>query len=1161
MTEITPSLLEWKLQDKYDRSEGKLFLTGVQALVKLPLLQHQLDQQAGLNTAGFISGYRGSPLGNFDSALWSAKSHLSDHGIIFQPGLNEESAATSVLGSQQANILDVSPRYDGVFSMWYGKGPGVDRAGDALKHGNIFGTSSHGGVLVLAGDDHGGKSSTLAFQSEQALSSFHMPVLNPTGSGDYLKLGLFGWAMSRATGLWTGFKCLTETVESSGTVEFSFADATFKTPADLIDPLYRQPSVQLLPVQEEHAVLQHRVPAARAFGHANAINIPFFEPKKKKLALITVGKAYGDVMQAFSDLRITKEEAEDIGIGLYIVRMSWPLDDDGIRQFATGYEEVLVVEEKAAFVEPQVTQALFNLPEQNRPRLTGKRDLENNPLLPTGGELSPTVVRGAIISRMMAHNLLEARHKEQLDRLEKLEQGLARNPGTIVPRTPAFCSGCPHNRSTKIPDGSIALAGIGCHTMAARMPDRPTARPTQMGGEGTNWIGMAPFVDRPHVFQNLGDGTYFHSGLLAIRAAVAAKANITYKILFNDAVAMTGGQPIDGEQTVAGIARQLAAEGVGKLAVITDNIKQYKDLSSFPKNLNVYDRRDLLKIEKDFQEIPGVTALIYEQTCAAEKRRRRKRGKLPDPQKRYFINTAVCEGCGDCGKASNCVSLYPEPTPLGTKRRIDQSSCNKDYSCVDGFCPSFVTVLGGDIEKAGSRKSANLDVGPSIPAPAANTIEGTYNLLVTGIGGTGVVTIGAIIGMAAHLMAKSCSLLDLTGLSQKNGAVMSHVRLAETNSALNSTRIGIASADAVIGCDLLVAASDDAVKTYKPSTKTVLNTHAVPVAAFQVLRDLDMGMAKALARIEKATTPDRDTTFDATAVAEQLFGNAILSNIILFGAAFQQGLVPLSLEAIEAAIVLNNVAVETNKAAFYTGRRIIADPAYLKSLHLVETTEVDKPNLQTTRHTYEKLLTEYQDTHYAQSYSKFVDTVCARERAVQPDSIDLSHTVARQLGKLMAYKDEYEVARLYSSAHFKADLQKQFTGKTKLRFNLAPPLFAKKDAATGLPLKKEYGGWVLPLFKLLAPLKLLRGTAFDVFGYTSERKQERQLIRDYQAMITNILVSLTPENLASAVEIASLPNDIRGFGHVKLAAIKEYEQKRKAALDAYLLPNKDHSLE
>ncbi|MFN5085692.1 MAG: indolepyruvate ferredoxin oxidoreductase family protein [Novosphingobium sp.] len=1131
---MTAPMTDWALADRYDRHEGRLYLSGTQALVKLALLQRELDRRAGIDSAGFISGYRGSPLGGYDSALWSESKRLKTENIVFQPGVNEELAATSVWGSQQANHFKLRPRHDGVFAIWYGKGPGVDRCGDVFKHGNLEGASPHGGVLLLAGDDHGGKSSTLVHQSDQAFIAANIPVLHPHGVRDYLQLGLFGLALSRATGLWTGFKCVTEIVESSGTVEFSFDRVRFVTPEGLLAPQYRLPQPGMNVLAEERVLIEQRLPAALAFARTNPVDEVIVAPRRKRIGLIAVGKALGDVMAALASLGIDSARAQELGIGLYGMRLVWPIEGEGLKAFASGYDELLVVEEKRALVETQAKELLYSLPASLRPDISGKSEPGGAPMLPSAGELTPMIVMRAILSRLEALGIaLDGTAVAPL--AATMQTALQSSGNASVPmRTPAFCSGCPHNSSTKLPEGSQALAGIGCHTMAIHMPDRPTYKPTQMGGEGANWIGMAPFVETPHIFQNLGDGTYFHSGYLAVRAAIAAGANITYKVLFNDAVAMTGGQPIDGDQSVSGIAQQLKAEGIGRLVVVTDDVGRYSSRRGLPEGVNVHHRRELIALERELAATPGVTGIIYDQTCAAEKRRRRKRGTYPDPAKRFFINPAVCEGCGDCGVQSNCVSLAPEPTPFGVKRRIDQSSCNKDYSCVEGFCPSFVTVVGGSLRKSIQAPAAEAGAAPQdLPEPALKPLDAPYRILVAGIGGTGVVTIGAIIGMAAHLAGKTALLLDLTGLSQKNGSVFSHINLAEPSGALCSARIGPGQADALIGCDLLVAAAPEALAVLASETGVALNTHEVPIAAFQRDRDIDLGGQVAIAALAR-TSAYADDGYDATRMAERRFGNAMLANMMILGTAWQKGLVPLPHSALRRAIELNGVNVAGNLTAFESGRALALQPETI-------TAPVAGPEtLATVVERHATHLTQWQDRKWADRYRAFVARIATVERQAVPNSDQLARAVAHNLGKLMAYKDEYEVARLHSDGAFKALLDQQFTGDYTIRFNLAPPILARRDPETGHLRKREFGPWVRHLFALLARLKGLRGTWADPFGHTAERKMERALIDEYCAMVEGLASNLNAQTLADAVARAGLPDGIRGFGHVKEQAVKTY---------------------
>jgi len=1126
------------LDDKYTLDEGSVFMTGTQALVRLPLVQRKRDMAAGLNTAGFISGYRGSPLGNYDAALWAARDLLGENAVRFQPGVNEDLAATSCWGTQQAGFFS-GPRHDGVFAIWYGKGPGVDRSGDALKHGNLAGTSPHGGVLVLAGDDHGAKSSTTAHQSEFALQAAMIPILNPATIHEYLDYGLAGLALSRFAGVWVGFKCLTETIESAASVSVNTGLPVFVEPEDVARPAggWHISPRKLGAVQEEDTLIRYRLPAVKAFVRANRLDRVMLDSKRRELGIVAVGKAYLDVRQALMDLGLDEDRLAELGVRIYKPALTWPLEEEGARAFISGHREVLVIEEKRPLVEDQLARILLTLPAADRPELSGKTDPAGRPLLPAHGELRPATVAEAIATRLMNQASVDTTLRQALEaRIDDRTQVKTMPASQIPVRAPAFCSGCPHNTSTRLPDGSKGLAGIGCHTLALFLPDRPTMSPTQMGGEGANWIGAAPFVDEKHVFQNLGDGTYFHSGLLAIRAAVSAKVNVTYKILYNDAVAMTGGQPVDGTLAVPDLARQVLAEGINSATVVTDEPEKYRGVD-LPAGVLVHHRDDLDAVQRELREQTGVTVMIYDQTCATEKRRRRKRNRYPDPPKRFFINQDVCEGCGDCSDQSNCVSIQPVETDLGRKRRIDQSSCNKDYSCVKGFCPSFVTVHGGSLRKPKASSPASL--AHQLPAVDAPELDKAYNFLVTGVGGTGVVTVGAILGMAAHIEGKACSVFDLTGLSQKNGAVMSHVRLARRKEDLTTTRIGPKGCTVLLGCDLLVAASSDALATVSAGdTAAVVNSHLVPTAEFQRNPDMDFHVEEAQGRIADAVGEGKARFVDATRIATAAVGDTIGANIFMLGYAYQQGLVPLSEQSLMQAIELNGVAVEMNKAAFAWGRHAATDPDAVLT-HLTGAVGADEAPVRgadgflamlESRH---ERLRQYQDRAYADRYHWDVMVIADREEALFPGNIRLATAVAENLFKLMAYKDEYEVARLYTESRFLDRLNEEFEGDFKLGFNLAPPLLARKDKTTGLPRKREYGPWVFSAFKVLARLKWLRGTLFDPFGYHADRRLERKLIEEYRSVLQKAVAQLSAENYDIVVELAEMPGRIRGYGHVK----------------------------
>jgi indolepyruvate ferredoxin oxidoreductase len=1124
-------LAQVSLDDKYTLQSGRIYLSGIQALVRLPLMQRARDRAAGRNTAGFISGYRGSPLGTYDSALWQAKALLEANDIRFQPGLNEDLAATAVWGSQQVGLFP-GATVEGVFGIWYGKGPGVDRSLDALRHANWAGTSPLGGVLAISGDDHGAQSTTTAYQCEQVFEAAMMPLLNPATIQDFLDFGLIGFALSRFSGCWVAFKATSEVVDSSASVYVDPARVAVTTLDDFEAPPgglhIRWPRAGLdWAVEQERRLFGPKLDAVKAFVRANGIDRIAIETPQPRLGIITTGKAYLDVRQALAELGISDERAAALGIRVYKVGLTWPLEPQRAFAFAHSVKDVLVVEEKRGFVEDQLVRLLYNMDAARRPSVVGKTDEAGKILLPSTGELTPAIVARAIVARLK--RLGETQFDERLARLESFERPAP--PVSSIQRTPFFCSGCPHNTSTRVPDGSRAMAGIGCHSMALFMPDRHTATLTHMGGEGVNWIGQAPFTTENHVFQNLGDGTYAHSGLMAIRAAAAAGVNITYKILYNDAVAMTGGQPVEGAMTVAQIAQQVLAEGAHRVVVVADEPGKYPR-NAMPGGVAIRHRDDLDAVQRELRDIAGLTALIYDQTCAAEKRRRRKRGRFPDPPERVFINDAVCEGCGDCSVKSNCIAVQPVETELGRKRRIDQSSCNKDFSCLKGFCPSFVTVRGATPRKLGAL-AANDALFANLPEPKTPPLDRPYSLLITGVGGTGVVTLGALLGMAAHLEGKSCTVLDISGLAQKNGAVMSHVRLAPKPEELHAVRIAAGSADVLLACDPVVAASSAALARVQATTKAVVNSHAAPTAAFIFKPDIDFETAKMLQAI-KTAAGDADV-IDATGLAAALMGDSIAANLFMLGYAFQKGLVPLGLTAITRAIELNGVAVDSNKQCFVWGRLAAADRTQVETLaHRQHDDAVTEPQgLDALVEHRAGFLKAYQNATYAQRYRNAVRAIRIAEEKHARGFTGLGETVARNLFTLMAYKDEYEVARLYSDGAFLKKLQRQFDGDFTLEYHLAPPLLARRDPATGEPKKRALGPWMGRMFKLLARLRPLRGTPLDIFGYTQERRMERRLITDYEAVLHELATSLTPDNHALAIEIASLPAKIRGFGHVK----------------------------
>lgn len=1143
------ALLDVSLDDKYAAETGRVYLTGMQALVRLAFMQRRRDLAAGLNTAGFISGYRGSPLAGLDMALWRARRHMKDHHIHFTPGVNEDLAAAAVWGTQQVNMYE-GANYDGVFSMWYGKGPGVDRCGDVFKHANAAGTSPHGGVLALAGDDHAAVSSTLPHQSEHEFVSAMMPVLNPSGVQEFLDLGLYGWAMSRYSGCWVAFKCTGETADSSASVSVDPHRVKIVLPTDFEMPPgglhIRWPDPWL---DQEYRLQRYKVYAALAFARANKIDKIVVDSPAPRFGIVTTGKSYLDVRQALDDLGIDDALAARIGLRVYKVAMPWPLEREGARAFAEGLEEVLVVEEKRALIENQLKEQLYNWRADVRPRVIGKFDADGRWILPSAGELTPAMI-AKVIAERLAPFYTSDRIKERvafLDAKAKAPEGHA------FKRTPYFCSGCPHNTSTKVPEGSRAMAGIGCHFMSIWM-DRSTSTFTHMGAEGAPWIGQAPFTQTKHVFQNLGDGTFFHSGSLAIRAAIAGKVNMTYKLLYNDAVAMTGGQPHDGQLTVPQITRMAHAEGVSRIVVTTDEPEKYV-AADFAPGTAVRHRDELDAVQKELRETPGVSLLIHDQTCAAEKRRRRKRGTFPDPNKRVFVNEAVCEGCGDCSTQSNCLSVVPVETEFGRKRAIDQSSCNKDYSCVKGFCPSFVNVIGGKVRKPRSKAlEGGADPFAVLPAPALPACAEPYGILITGVGGTGVVTIGALIGMAAHLEGKGVSVLDMAGLAQKGGAVVSHVRISDDPEAIHAVRIAAGEAKLLLGCDLVVAAGAEALDRVRiGTTRAVVNAHESPTGEFTRNPDLQFPGSELRATVSRALGQGSVDFVAASELATALMGDSIATNPFMLGYAWQKGLIPLGLDSLMRAIELNDVAIESNKRAFNWGRLAAVDEGKVK--------DAAAPTLPPARPIARDLdgilaariahLTGYQNEALARRYEALVRKVEAAEKAKTPGLSGLAETVARYYAKLLAYKDEYEVARLYADPKFRAALGRQFEGDYRIEFNLAPPLLSETDANTGRPRKRVFGPWMMGVFGVLAKFKFLRGTAFDPFGRTAERRMERRLIAEYEATIAEILERLSPATHAAAVGLAAIPEEIRGFGPVKeahLAKAKAHEAALRARL-------------
>jgi indolepyruvate ferredoxin oxidoreductase len=1139
---------DYALDDNLTRAQGRVFLTGTQALVRLLCMQKRLDEARGLDTAGFVSGYRGSPLGAVDQELWRAKKLLDAHGVEFLPAINEELGATAVMGSQQVES-DPTRKVDGVFGMWYGKGPGVDRAGDALKHGHVYGSSPNGGVLAVLGDDHGCVSSSMPHQSEQTLIAWGMPVVNPANIQEYLEFGLYGWALSRFSGAWCGFKAISETVEGGAVVELPPMPA-FVAPGDYVAPpdgLHnRWPDLPGLALEQRVAA---KLEAVQAFARANSIDRLVVAAPGARIGIISAGKAFLDLIEAFERLGLSVARLEELGVRLYKPGLTFPLERTRLASFADGLDEVLVVEEKGPVIEQQVKNLFYNLPEGRRPAIVGKTDREGKALLSALGELRPSRIAPVLV-RWLAPRF------PALDLVRLLPEFSAvaplSNVADGVKRTPYFCSGCPHNTSTRVPEGSRALAGIGCHFMASWMK-RDTNYLTQMGGEGIIWAGASRFLGQKHIFQNLGDGTFYHSGSLAIRQAIAAGIDITYKILYNDAVAMTGGQPVDGALSVPQIVQQVASEGARKVVVVTDEPDKYEDVT-LPDGVNVHHRSELDVVQRMLRDTPGVTVLVYDQTCAAEKRRRRKKNKpdnivFPDPARRMVINPAVCEGCGDCGVQSNCLSILPLETELGRKRQIEQSSCNKDYSCVEGFCPSFVSVLGGALRKPESVQMSLADLERALaahPVALPRDLDKPFEILVTGVGGTGVVTVGALITMAAHLEGKGASTLDFMGFAQKGGAVLSHVRVASSPARLHQVRIDIGQADAVFACDLVVTAMPDSLAVMRTGhTRVVANEHEIPTAEFTRERDASIQKEGLFDKIVHAAGEASLLRLDAQDLAARFLGDTIASNILLLGYAWQQGLVPVSLAALMRAIELNGVAVDMNKRAFMLGRLAAADAAALGRMatkpQVIQFT-APRPLADTVAFRVD-WLTRYQNASYARAYADAVAAVEQSEAALEGGGSrrQLSQAVARNLFKVMAYKDEYEVARLHADPALREQIAAQFDGGYKLAFHLAPPLLARRKPGSDVPAKITLGAWMLPVFGMLARLKGLRGTPFDPFGYTRERKAERQLRDRYLAFVRELPANLRADNREAALKLAQLPDAVRGYGHIKQAAMDRFD--------------------
>lgn len=1110
------------LNDRFDLNKSPVLLNGTQALVRVMMMQAARDKRAGLNTAGLVTGYRGSPLGAVDMQMMRAEKQLAQSGVTFQPGLNEDLAATALWGAQQAELRGEG-KYDGVFGLWYGKGPGVDRSGDVMRHANMAGSSVNGGVMMAMGDDHTGESSTVLHQSDFAMVDAYMPVLSPAGVQEILDYSLYGWALSRFSGLWVGLKTMKDTVEVTSVVDGDPFRLEFVTPE------FEMPegglNIRLVDerIAQEARLIDYKRYAAEAFSNANQMDKRVWGKRGAKIGFVAAGKNYLDLVHAMSLLNIDAAEAERLGLTIYKVGQVWPLDMKGFHDWAEDLDLIVVVEEKRKLLEIQIKEALFD--DDMRHRVYGGRKngeeffsarwaLDPLDIAEKLGNVLCEEGRGFDGIRAGLADLADARRAD--------------NAQELAGRLPYFCSGCPHNTSTKVPEGSRAYAGIGCHFMVQWM-DRETLGFTHMGGEGANWIGEAPFSNTPHVFQNIGDGTYNHSGVQAIRAAIAAKTNITYKILYNDAVAMTGGQHNEGDLDAPRIVAELKAMGIKELVVVYDE-KEDVDFAAF-KGVETFERAELQNVQKQLAKVEGVSAIVYVQTCAAEKRRRRKRGLFPDPDKRMFINTDVCEGCGDCGVQSNCVSIVPADTELGRKRAIDQSSCNKDFSCVNGFCPSFVTLEGATV-----RKESTTQVSiPDLPMPKLPAIDGTYNVVITGVGGTGVVTIGAVLAQAAQIDGKGAGMMEMAGLAQKGGAVNIHCRLSNRPEDISAIRVATGECDVLIGGDLVTSGGRKVLGlTSSGRTGAVVNSHQIITGDFT--RDTEFKMPfDQLELALQARLKDDLSMFDASDLAKATLGDSIYSNMMIFGGAWQRGLIPLTLEAVTDAIRLNGAAVERNLRAFEIGRWAVLYPVQAQAVLTPNVVSLPKTLEEKIAFRKEHLI-GYHGKRLAKRYGKMLDQI---------SDIAVREAVAEGYHKLLAYKDEYEVARLLLSSREKA--QAEFDGDFKMSFNLAPPLLSKMGP-NGRPMKREFGPWLEKPLRVMAKLKGLRGTPFDVFGYTAERKMERALIKQYEADMRDVLPKLDDDTREAIVALAALPMQIRGFGPVKEANEAKAAKRREELL-------------
>lgn len=1137
---VRTSRLEMTLEDRLHQEEGWVYMTGMQALVRLPLQQRKRDQAAGLNTGGYISGYRGSPVGTYDMNLWQAEDVLKKHNIYFQPGVNEDLAATATWGSQMVGLFP-GAKVDGVFSIWYGKAPGMDRSMDPLRHANLAGTNPLGGSLLLVGDDHGAKSSTLACYSDLNFASLGMPLLAPSNAQDVLDFGLHGIAMSRYSSTLVGMKLVTDVVEGGGSVHVAPDSPQIIVPEDTGPDTSIKPFVPIL--DQERLLWEVKLRKVLAYARSNGLNRQD-GPDNARIGVIAAGKAWQDLNQSLSNLGYRDGMIGNLPMRRLKLGMVWPLDDAEIRAFAEGLDVILVVEEKRPLLEDQIRSILYG--SGLNPRIVGKTfhghaysAPADDCAFPQIGEIDPNMVTQVMVR---VANELDAdcgiSMPNRPDAPPKLSGGAI--------RPPSFCAGCPHGRSTQVVDGSRALAGIGCHTMAMMRDPMKTNSVSHMGGEGAMWLGQFPFTDEQHVFANMGDGTYFHSGLLAIRAAVSAKANMTYKLLHNGFVSMTGGQPHDGEVSPRQMIEQVKAEGVERIALVTDEPEKYEGLS-LGDGVTLHPRTELELVQKQIRQHTGVSVIIYDQPCATERRRLRKRGKWVDPDKRVFINPEVCEGCGDCSTVSACMAIEPLETEFGRKRVINQSSCNKDFSCVEGFCPSFVTVSGATPRKA---KTGDVEIDVShLPEPAQREIDGSWSILVSGIGGAGVVTVGQTLAVAAHADGYFSSNLDITGLAQKYGAVHSHIKLATSPDQMRATRIASGEANALIGCDLVVAAGDEALSKLTPGKSVaVTDTTVVPTSEFSKNPDWQLSGDEQLERLSRVLDGSA-RGMDAQELAEKIMGDRVFANMLLMGASWQQGGIPLSLGAIHRAIELNGVAVARNKQAFDLGRLAFADPEAVQKLAGGPAPILlDKHRAPTLEDIIERRVTEltaYKNAEFANGYRQ---TVAQVKAAGLPEAAVMA--VARNLYKLLAVKDEWEVARLYSKPSFRESLQKTFEGDLDLTFYFGAWPFGGRDEKTGKIVKGAVSGKkAMRFFGVMNKLRFLRGTLVDPFRNSDEARLARKLLQDYRADIAFAIENHADVNARLMTELLDLPEHIRGYGHVRERHADEAAKRRQAIRD------------